>query len=57
MSKIVMWLKVNQLLFNKKTDSFHDMIFAPGNHKIHKKNQINQDTKITNKIIPMGRVN
>ena len=53
LSKIVMWLEVNRLSLNiKKT---HFMIFATGNHSIHKYNEINQDNKINN--IPIDRVN
>ena len=52
LSKIVMWLEVNRLSLNiKKT---HFMIFATGNHSIHKYNEINQDIKINN--IPIDRV-
>ena len=50
-SKIVMWLEVNLLLLNiKKT---HFMIFATGNHSIHKYNEVNQDLKNN---IPIDRV-
>ena len=50
--KIVMWLEVNRLSLNiKKT---HFMIFATGNHSIHKYNEIYQDIKINN--IPIDRV-
>ena len=52
LSKIVMWLEVNRLSLNiKKT---HFMIFATGNHSIHKYNEINQDIEINN--YPIDRV-
>ena len=52
LSKIVMWLEVNRLSLNTKKTHF--MIFAAGNHSIHKYNEINQDIKINN--IPIDRV-
>ena len=46
LSKIAMWLEVNRpSLIIKKP---HFMIFATGNHSIHKYNEINQDIKINN---------
>ena len=47
-----MWLEVNRLSLNIK--KIHFMIFATGNHSIHKYNEVNQDIKINN--IPIDRV-
>ena len=53
LAKIVKWLDVNRVSLNIKKISFF-IIFATGNHSIHKYNKINQDIKITN--IPIYRV-
>ena len=50
-----MWLEVNRLSLNIKRTHF--MIFATGNHSIHKYKEINEDIKINNIPIDIGTFN